>query len=114
MNNRTAESLQHDQGVESDADAMMRVGQGSLTSDSLKPKDNGGSREQDGQNLEPDVKSQGGPWISMVESGHQDGSRDDEEEGNSTEDTVGGDHSLVADHVAKAIAHAIIAHRLII
>ena len=42
----------------------------------------------------------------MVEAGHEDGSRYNEEEGDGREDTMGGDERLVASHVAKAIAHA--------
>ena len=45
-------------------------------------------------------------WISVVESGHENRSRYDEEEGDGSENAVGGNQRLVARHVAKAIAHA--------
>jgi hypothetical protein len=42
----------------------------------------------------------------VVKPSHEDGDRDYEQEGDGREDTVGGDHSLVADHVLKTITHA--------
>jgi hypothetical protein len=42
----------------------------------------------------------------VVESCHEDGSGDDEEEGDGSKDAVGDDERLVSNHLTKSVAHA--------
>lgn len=81
MYDRATQSLHHDEGIKSDADAMMWIREGPFPSDGLEAQDDNGRGEKDSEYLEPNVEAQCGPRVSVVESSHENGSRDDEKEG---------------------------------
>jgi hypothetical protein len=57
MYHRPTQGLDHDQSVKCDADAMMWVGERPFAPNSLKSKYDSRGRQQDGQDLQPDVES---------------------------------------------------------
>ena len=105
MYNRSSQNLHNDERIQSYANAVMRVGQGSLRPDSLETQHDKCSCEQQRQDLKPNMNAERKPRVTVVEPGHEDGTWDNEEEGDGGENTVSEDERLVASHVAKAIAH---------
>lgn len=91
----------------------MWIGQRSFQSNSLEGQYKCSSRQKHGQDLQPDMESQSSPRIAVIESCHENGRRDDEEERDDRQDGVGGNIRLVVGHFAKAIAHACIFSKLI-
>jgi hypothetical protein len=106
MNQRTTNELNKNQSVQSDAYAVMGVGQASFRAHSKPSKNENNGDQGDGQNLEIDVESESKSWVSVVKASNKDGRGDDKEEDYGSNDSMANDETVVLREFGKATGHA--------
>lgn len=102
--------LKHYEGINSDANAMMRICKASLRTNGEPSKYQNNRSEDDRYYLKPDVYPEREYSISMVEACDHNRCGNDEEEGNSCHNAVASNNVVVLREAREPIAHAIVLH----
>jgi hypothetical protein len=87
--------LNKNKSVQSDADAVVGIGQASLRSHSKPAEDQHNSDQGNRQDLEIDMESESKSGVPVVEASDEDSRGDDEEEDEGSNNAVANDETVV-------------------
>lgn len=105
-------SLNQNHDINSDADAMVRICEVSVWTDSDEAENEDDGAEADSEDLKVCMISDGVSRLARVESGNEDGNRDNEEEGDGGYHSVAENKTVILGQGRETIAHAIVLHSL--
>lgn len=104
-NDSPTHKLQDKQDQDGYADAVVRICQCALGTDSQISEDEDDNEQETREYLKVGVVFNGVAWAATVEAHGEDSPRDEEKENEGSENTVGEDHLMILVQRCESIAH---------